>query len=109
MLYVYSSSYTIFRTLHFGKKYIYLNRCVCIYNNTKCLQPSLLDDIHLIINIGGCAAETPGKRYLILNFISLACSDENIFGNVHQQQIKYILNLQCLNQQYYFFCYKVLL
>ena len=108
MLYVYSSSYTIFRTLHFGKKYIYLNRCVCIYNNTKCLQPSLLDDIHLIINIGGCAATTPRKRYLILNFTSFGCSDKNNFGKEHPKQIKYILHLQCLNQKC-FFCYKVLL
>ena len=108
-LYVYSPSYKIFRTHISVKKYIYFIGCICIYSKTNCLCPSLLVDIHLIINIGGCAAETPGKRYLILNFISLACSDENIFGNVHQQQIKYILNLQCLNQQYYFFCYKVLL
>ena len=83
-LYVYSPSYTIFRTHLSGKKYVYLIGCICIYNKTKCHSPSLLVDIHLIINKGGYAARTPGKRYLILSFTSLACSDENIFGNVHQ-------------------------
>ena len=85
-LYVYSLSYTIFCTHLSGKKYIYLIGCICIYNKTKCLSPSLLVDIHLIINVGGYAATTttPGKRYLILNFTSMACSNENNFGNVHQ-------------------------
>ena len=98
-LYVYSPSYKIFRTHLSGKKYIYFIGCICINNKTKCLCPSLLVDIHLVINIGGYEATTPGKRYLILNFTSLACSGQNNFGNV---QIKYILHLQCLNQQYFF-------
>ena len=83
-LYVYSPSYTIFRTHLSGKKNVYLIGCICIYNKTKCHSPSLQVDIHLIFNIGGYAATTPGKRYLILNFTSMACSDENNFGNVHQ-------------------------
>ena len=83
-LYVYSPSYTIFRTHLSGQKYVYLIGCICIYNKTKCHCTSLLVDVHLIINIGGYAATTPGKRYLVLNFTSMACSYENIFGNVHQ-------------------------
>ena len=84
MFYLYSSSYTNFCTHLSGKKYIYPIGCICIYNKTKCLCPSLLVDVHLMINIGGYAATTPRKRYLILNFTSLACSDGNNFGNVHQ-------------------------
>ena len=74
----------IFRTHLSGKKHIYLIGCICIYNKTKCLYPSLLVDIYLNFIIGGYAATTSGKRYSILNFTSLACSDGNIFGNVHQ-------------------------
>ena len=76
---------TQFFVLIFSERntFILLDAFVVI-KKTKCLCPSLLFDIHLIINIGGYAATTPGKRYLFLNFTSLACSDENIFGNVHQ-------------------------
>ena len=102
-LYVYSPSYKIFRTHISVKKYIYFIGCICIYSKTNCLCPSLLVDIHLIFRVGGYAATTPAKRYLILNFTSFGCSDENNFGIV---QIKYILHLQCLNQQYYFFVIK---